>query len=164
EMHARRIGIAIGEENVVDVLQDEHGITGLKLASGREARADLFVDSSGFRSLLLGRALKEPFIPYRSSLFCDRAIIGGWEREEEKVLPFTVAETMNAGWCWQIDHEHRINRGYVHCSDFMNEEEAMREFLEKNHKVSETKVVKFVSGRYRNLWVKNVVAIGNAAG
>src|SRR6185295_2787766 len=71
---------------------------------------------------------------------------------------------MNAGWCWQIDHEHRINRGYVHSSTFMSEDEAMREFLDKNPKVRETKVVKFVSGRYRDVWVKNVVAIGNSGG
>ena len=116
-----------------------------------EARGDLYVDCSGFRSLLLGQALKEPFMSFASSLFCDRAIIGGWDRDDERVLPFTVAETMNAGWCWQIDHEHRINRGYVHSSAFMSEDEAMREFLHKNPKVRETKVVKFVSGRYRDV-------------
>jgi tryptophan halogenase len=46
----------------------------------------------------------------------------------------------------------------------MSEEEATREFLEKNPKVRETKVVKFISGRYRDLWVNNVVAIGNSGG
>jgi len=36
----------------------------------------------------------------------------------------TVAETMSAGWCWRIDHERRINRGYVFCPAFICDEEA----------------------------------------
>jgi tryptophan halogenase len=166
EWHARRLGIEVEDDNVVEVLQNEQGVAGLKMASGLEARADLYVDCSGFRSLLLGQTLKEPFISFAKSLYCDRAIIGGWDRGEERVLPFTVAETMDAGWCWQIDHEHRINRGYVHSSAFLSEEDATREFLTKNPKIraGETKVVKFRSGRYRDVWVKNVVAIGNSGG
>jgi tryptophan halogenase len=166
EGHARRIGVSVHDDNVVHVRQNEHGVAGLTMASGVEVQADLYLDCSGFRSLLLGQALKEPFLSFNSSLYCDRAIIGGWDRGEERVLPFTVAETMNAGWCWQIDHEHRIHRGYVHSSAFMSEEEATREFLEKNPKIraGETKVVKFRSGRYREMWVKNVVAIGNSSG
>lgn len=164
ENTARRRGIAICDDTVAAVEQDDAGVACLKMASGRELRADLFVDCSGFRSLLLGQALHEPFKSYASSLYCDRAIIGGWDRDGEPVLPFTVAETMNAGWCWRIDHERSINRGYVHSSAFLNEEEATREFLAKNPKVKKTAVVKFKSGRYERLWVKNVVAIGNSSG
>ena len=52
EWHANRIGIKIRDENVVEVPQDEQGVAGLRLASGEVARADLYVDCSGFRSLL----------------------------------------------------------------------------------------------------------------
>jgi tryptophan halogenase len=37
-------------------------------------------------------------------LFCDRAIIAGWRRTHEPIKPYTTAETMKAGWCWQIEH------------------------------------------------------------
>jgi tryptophan halogenase len=125
------------------------------------------VDASGFASLLLGKSLEEPFENYDASLFCDRAVVGGWARSESRdweINPYTTAETMDSGWCWQIDHENRINRGYVYCSAFISDSEAETEFRTKNPGVSQTRVVKFSSGRYRNQWVKNVVAVGNAGG
>ena len=71
---------------------------------------------------------------------------------------------MNSGWAWQIEHDDVVNRGYVYSSRHIADDEADREFREKNPQVDKTRIVKFVSGRYRNAWVKNVVAIGNASG
>ena len=106
----------------------------------------------------------EPFEPFKSSLFNDRAVVGGWQRGDEPIQPYTLAETMNSGWCWQIDHEFRINRGYVYSSAFITDAEAEREFRSKNPKVADTRIVKFVSGKYWRSWVKNVVGIGNSMG
>ena len=160
-------GVEIVDDLVQQVHQDESGITGLALKSGRTETADLFVDCSGFYSVLLGKALAEPFIPYEKTLLCDRAVIGGWDRklpEEEVIKPYTTCETMDAGWSWQIEHENRINRGYVYCPGFISDEEAEAEFRRKNPKVGPTRVVRFISGRYERSWVKNVVGIGNACG
>jgi tryptophan halogenase len=71
---------------------------------------------------------------------------------------------MDAGWCWQIDHESRINRGYVYSSNFISDADAEAEFRAKNPRVGPTRIVKFKSGRYERGWVKNVIAIGNASG
>jgi len=141
------------------------GIGALLTETGARVSADLFIDASGFRSELLGRALGEPFLSYGDALFCDRAVIGGWPRTDEPIRPYTVAETMDAGWCWQIEHENWINRGYVYASNFISDTDALGEFLRKNPKVAnEPRVVKFRSGRYARNWVGNVVGIGNAAG
>ena len=164
EAMALERGIQIIDDTVSEVKQDDSGVTGLLLKSGCTEKADLYVDCSGFISFLLGKTLKEPFISFKSSLFCDRAVVGGWPRQGEPIQPFTTCETANAGWCWQIEHEHRINRGYVYCSSFISDEEAEREFRALAPKVVNTRMVKFVSGRYERAWVKNVVAIGNAAG
>lgn len=165
EQHARRLGIAIRDDTVTRVEQNDDGVAWLELASGARADADLFVDCSGFRSLLLGKTLAEPFVSFASSLFCNRAVIGGWMRHaDEPILPYTTAETMTTGWSWRIDHEERINRGYVYSQAFISDEAAEQEFRAKNPLLTDTRVVKFVSGRYERAWVKNVVAIGNAAG
>jgi tryptophan 7-halogenase len=71
---------------------------------------------------------------------------------------------MDAGWAWRIDHEGRINRGYVYSSSFITDEQAEREFRAKNPKVGPTRTVRFITGAYARPWVGNVVAIGNAAG
>jgi tryptophan halogenase len=158
------IGVYIADDTVVEVKQDDSGITALVLASGKTETADLYVDSSGFGSVLLGKALAEPFISFKSSLFCDRAVVGGWARTDEVIKTYTTCATANSGWCWQIEHENRINQGYVYASDFISDEEAEREFRAIAPKVEKTRVVKFVAGRYRDIWVKNVVAVGNASG
>lgn len=143
----------------------EAGLTALLTEKGERLTADLYVDASGFRSELLGRALQEPFLSYGDALFCDRAVIGGWPRTDEPIKPYTVAETMDAGWCWQIEHEHWINRGYVYASAFISDEAAREELLRKNPKIAnEPRVVKFRSGRYARNWIGNVVGVGNAVG
>lgn len=89
----------------------------LQLEDGRALEADLFVDASGFRSELLSGVLEEPFESYADSLFCDRAVVGGWDRQEdEPVRAYTGSDTMHAGWAWRIDHPERVNRGYVSSS------------------------------------------------
>lgn len=164
ERYALEQGIAIIDDLITDVRVAESGVEALHLESGEVATADLYVDCSGFASLLLGRHLAEPFESYRDSLFCDRAVIGGWARSDEPVHPYTTSQTMDSGWCWQIEHEDRINRGYVYASDFITDADAEAEFRRLNPKVDSTSVVRFRSGRYRNAWTRNVVAIGNSAG
>jgi tryptophan halogenase len=164
EGYAARVGVVAQDDVVSEVKQDEAGVAGLVLKSGRTETADLYVDCSGFASLLLKRALGEPFVSFQPTLFCDRAVWGGWERTDEPIRPYTTAEAMSAGWCWRIDHEFLINRGYVYSSAFISDDEAEREFRQKNPKVQTTRPVKFVTGRHERAWVKNVVGIGNAAG
>jgi tryptophan halogenase len=163
EQTAAASGIVTVEDTVVDVRRDGEHISELMLESGRSESADLFVDCSGFVSMLLGKSLHEPFISFKSSLFCERAVVGGWARGDEPIKPYTTAQTMNAGWAWQIEHENRINRGYVYSPAFISDEDALREFREKNPKVTDTRIVKFVSGRYARTWVGNAVGIGNSA-
>ena len=157
-------GIGVIDDLVVQVHQDEQGVAGLQMESGQHLSADLYVDCSGFASLLLGKTLGEPFISYADTLFCDRAVIGGWERSAEALHPYTTSETMSSGWCWQIEHEERINRGYVYASSFVTDEQAEREFRAGNPLIEDTSVVHFRSGRFERAWCKNVVAIGNSAG
>lgn len=164
EEYAAAKGVEIVDDTVCETLMDESGVAGLVLQSGTQATADLYVDASGFTSVLLGKKLSEPFVSFAGSLFCDRAVVGGWTRTNEIIKPYTTCETMESGWAWQIEHETRINRGYVYCSGFITDEAAEAEFRRSNPLLGPTRVVHFVSGRYQRTWVKNVVAVGNASG
>ncbi len=165
ELVARKVGVEFTDGKVSATERGPHGIAAVVLDDGRRLAADFFIDSSGFRSELLGRALEEPYVSFDRSLFCDRAVVGGWDRTDEPILPYTTAETMDAGWAWQIEHEHHINRGYVYASQSISDDEACAEFQRKNPKVpASLRVVKFRSGRYQRMWVDNVVAVGNAGG
>ncbi|MFI4860909.1 MAG: FAD-dependent oxidoreductase [Phycisphaerales bacterium JB063] len=165
ESACRKERIGFMEATVTEVTTGEQGVKSLHTEDGRKIKADLYVDASGFRSELLGKAMDVPFLPYDDVLYCDRAIVGGWARTDEPVHPYTTCDTMDAGWCWQIEHEHLINRGYVFSSGFLSDDEAEAEFRQANPKITgDTRVVRFRAGRYERIWEKNVVAIGNASG
>ncbi len=165
ERVAMELGVEFVEGKVSGVERGPEGVAAVCLEDGRREAADFFVDASGFRGELVERALGEPWVSFDRALFCDRAVIGGWERTDEPIVAYTTAETMEAGWAWQIEHEHHVNRGYVYSSGAISDEAACEEFLRKNPKAPRSpRVVKFRSGRLRRMWVDNVVAIGNAAG
>lgn len=165
ESVARSLGIKLLTGDLGSVDQSDGQVKALHLEDGTRLEADLFVDASGFRAELISKVLREPWVDYSKTLFCDRALISGWERDGESIAPYTTAEAMNAGWCWRIEHEHFINRGYVFCSKFISDDDAKAEFLAKNPKVTrEPRMVPFRSGRHERSWVGNVVAVGNASG
>ena len=160
------MGIEILEEDVLGCEMAEDGsVESLTLGGDRKLEADFFVDCSGFRSVLLGEGMREPFLDYNSSLFCDRAITGTWSREKG-VLPYTTAQTMDHGWCWRVELKDRVNRGYVYSSAFCGRDEAEREFRESNPELEDvaSRVLEFRPGRRDRFWVKNVMGVGNAAG
>ncbi len=161
------LGGELIDAKVVSASAGEGGVESVRCESGEEFTGDFFVDASGFSGVLIHQALGVPYVSMRRHLFCDRAVVGGWARgDDEPIKLYTTAETMDAGWCWRIEHEHIINRGYVFCSSFLSDERAADEFLRKNPKVPEAvlRVVPFETRHVQLAWVKNVVAIGNASG
>ena len=165
QRQSRESGAALIEDEVQDVVRAESGeVERLRLKSGREIAGDLFIDCSGFRSLLLGETMGEPYLSYADTLFCDRAIIGSWQRYD-RILPYTTASTMDHGWAWRIDFPDVVTRGYVFSSAFCSDEEAAQELRAKNPELgNDLRVLAFPSGRYARHWVRNVVAVGNASG
>lgn len=166
EAECRESGIEFVDGKMIAAEQDDDAnITAIKLEDGQRIEADFFIDASGFRGELISGVYKEPFVSFNKTLFCDRAVVGGWKRTDEPILPFTTAEQMEAGWAWQIEHEQFINRGYVFCSDMISDEDAYAEFKQKNPKIPDTpRFVSFKSGCRERGWVQNVFAVGNSAG
>ena len=158
-------GVQFLTGDVVGIDHHESGdVRSLKLEDGSEIEADLFVDCSGFESVLLGKALGEKFVDFADTLFCDSAIVSDYNRED-LILPYTTAETMDHGWCWRTDLRDRVSLGYVHDSSFCSTDQAMQELKRKHPEVGDNmRRIKFPSGRYENFWQRNVIAIGNSAG
>ncbi|MEH2221006.1 MAG: tryptophan halogenase family protein [Nostoc sp.] len=165
ERRAAELDIKIIDKAVVNIEVTENGyIRQLKFTDETTLAGDLFVDCSGFRSTLLGETLQEPFCSFSSSLFCDSAVTGRWMRDDA-IQPFTTAQTMQSGWCWQIDLQDKVNRGYVYSSAFISDDDALQEMKRQNPLMGdEHNLIRFKSGRHQRFWVKNVVAVGNASG
>ncbi len=160
---ARRAAIELVDATIEGVALGDGGVASLRTTDGRTLTFDLYVDATGFRSLLLGDAAKVPFESYASSLFCDRAVVAP-VAQTDIVQPYTFAETMNAGWCWRTPVDGEDHRGYVFSSAFLSDDEALREMQAKNPTMRRSSIVKFSSGRRRDFWRGNVVGIGNSYG
>lgn len=146
-------------------LDDRGYISALKLTDGARLEADLFIDCTGFRSVLLNGALKEPFENDNKHLLCDSAVAISCENNPERdgIAPYTTATALKYGWMWDIPLFHRSGCGYVYCSSFLDKESAereAREFLGPRSDKGSANHIKIRVGRSRNLWVKNCVAIG----
>lgn len=135
------------------------------LESGERVEADLFVDCSGFRGLLIEQALHTGYEDWTHWLPCDRAWAVPCE-SAAKLTPYTRSTAHSAGWQWRIPLQHRIGNGHVFSSKFMSEDEA-RSILLNNldgKPLAEPRMLKFVTGKRKQFWNKNCVAIGLASG
>ncbi|QMU78164.1 tryptophan 7-halogenase [Streptacidiphilus sp. PB12-B1b] len=161
---AERRGIHQVEATLDDVvLSDDEWVDHVVTTDGRELSFDLYVDCTGFRSRLLGTALKTPYKSFGSTLFTDSAVTGNIDHGG-KIVPYTQATTMNAGWTWRIPTRENDHRGYVYSSSAISDDEAVDEFTKRFPGISEPKQVRFRSGRFEKAWRGNVVAVGNSYG
>ena len=157
-------------DDVVDVKLTEDGsIAHITTRDHGDIKGDLFIDCTGFRGLLINKALKEPFISFSESLLCDSAIAMQIPKDIAKdgINPYTTATALGAGWVWNIPLYGRDGTGYVYSSAFISQDEAEKEFRKHLGPASDNckpLYVKMRVGRNRNSWVKNCVAIGLSSG
>jgi tryptophan 7-halogenase len=135
------------------------------LQDGREVAADLFVDCSGFRGLLIEQALATGYEDWSHWLPANSAVAVPC-KSAGPPLPYTRSTARAAGWQWRIPLQHRIGNGYVFCSSFLDDNAAADTLMANldGDALAEPRFLRFVTGRRRKSWNKNVVAIGLASG
>lgn len=169
----REVAVARGvthmRDKVVDVVRADNGhIAALELAEGGKWPVELVIDCSGFGSLLLGKALAEPFESFADYLPNDRAVAIPIERHANERHPTaTVATAMDHGWRWQIPLQSRMGTGYVYSSAHITDTAAADSLIATMpgaRPVRDPNFLKMRVGRLRRSWVGNCVAIGLASG
>lgn len=162
------IGVTRHEGLVETVDRDplSGNVTALKLVDGRRIEGDIFVDCSGFRSLLLGDTMAEPWEDWSHWLPCDRAVAMPCAHITSEIEPYTRATAMEAGWRWRIPLQHRIGNGYVFASNFIDEDRAVEAIkaAAEGPILADPRILRFRAGRRRRGWVGNVIAVGLASG
>src|SRR5690606_15487957 len=118
-------GVTRTDAKVTDVdLDGESGfIRSVVLETGEVVEADLFIDCSGFRGLLIEQQLKAGYHDWTDWLPCDRAAAVPSEGHGPPE-PYTLAAAREAGWQWRIALQHRVGNGYVYSSRFISDDEA----------------------------------------
>jgi tryptophan halogenase len=160
-------GVVRTEGKIVDVsLKSDNGfVETVTLANGERIAADLFIDCSGFRGLLIEQALGAGYEDWTHWLPCDRAYAAPCE-STGSLTPYTRATAREAGWIWRIPLQHRVGNGHVYSSGFCSDETALSALLEQLESPPQTdpKQLRFRTGKRRKQWSRNVVSIGLASG
>lgn len=166
-------GVKLIQSTVDGVVTNDNGVDYLKLTDGSTVTADLFVDCTGFKSLLLGDALREPFVSWSDIIPNNKSWAARvpYKNKKKQMEPFTHCTALKNGWVWNVPLWSRIGTGYVYSDKFTTPEDALIEF--KDHiktncgvdpEVLNYKSIDLKIGKYKNIWQKNVIGIGLAAG
>jgi tryptophan halogenase len=164
----------LGVKHVIGTVQDtlisgDGDIQAVVLDDNTKIEGDLFVDCTGFASLLLGKALDVPFVSQDDVLFNDTALAMHvpYDSESSPIACHTIATAQNAGWIWDIGLTHRRGVGHVYSSDYLSDDEAegnLRQYLGEAGKDVSTRKIIFKSGHRKQFWKNNCVAVGMSAG
>lgn len=159
---ARRVE---GKISGVDRDPANGNITSLQLQDGRSLPGEVFVDCTGFRSLLLGEYLGIEFEDWSHWLSSDRAIAVQTESTEAPV-PYTRSIAHPAAWQWRIPLQSRTGNGIIYCSKFLSDDEAKKTLLGNlsGKPLTEPLMLRFTTGRRVKAWHKNCIAIGLSSG
>ena len=160
-------GVKHIKEDIKTIEQDDNGIKSLN----KKYKADLFIDCTGFKSLLLGETLKEEFISFEDILPNNKAWATKipYKNKKKELESFTNCTAIENGWVWNIPMWTRIGTGYVYSDKFVDDETALKQFQKHLGKKapknkSDYKNIKMKVGIHKRLWIKNVAAIGLSAG
>jgi tryptophan halogenase len=140
-------------------------IAALRLEDGSCIEGDLFIDCTGFRSLLLGEALGVGYEDWSYWLPCDRAVAVQTASVRE-AWPYTRSIAHPFGWQWRIPLQHRVGNGLVYSSKELSDADAP-EMLRKNVEgelITQPRVIRFLPGQRHKVWERNCIAVGLASG
>ncbi|MDV3456425.1 tryptophan halogenase family protein [Sphingomonas sp. HF-S4] len=169
-LEARAVELGVrhleGRLTGVDLAQDGC-IAGIRTDAHGAFAADLYIDCSGFRAELIGKALGAPLTSVRHQLFTDRALACKipYDRPDAPLESFTIATAHEAGWTWDIGLEAARGIGCVYSSAHLSDDraaEVLRAYI--GHDAYTARIIPFEPGYRETQWVKNCVAVGLSGG
>lgn len=154
-----------GKINSVSLNANTGFIESLILDDGQKINGDLFIDCTGFRGLLIGKALNVEMEDWKHWLPVNKAFAVQTSLNEE-IKPYTRSIAHGAGWQWRIPLQNRIGNGFVYSSDHLTDDQAYAEFMQKiqGEVISEPKHLNFSTGKRKHQWYKNCVSLGLSSG
>ncbi len=165
----KSLGVKQILDHVEEVRLDDRGfVKELALREHGDHAIEFVIDATGFASIILGKALGEPFEPYDNYLLNDRAAVAQLPHDDPtRIEPTSRATGMDAGWSFRVPLFNRVGSGYIYSSKFVSDDEAVDEFkryVGPAAKDIEPRIIRMRIGKARRSWVKNCLALGLSSG
>ena len=169
--HGQELGAKVVDKKVTEIkIINEDKIDYIITENGERIEADFFIDCSGFERLVPNACGYKP--KQFKEIPNDRAWatrIDYADREEEfPYLSCVECQTMNAGWRWQIGLRDRIGTGYVFSTNYISEEDALKEYIdsfdEGRINPDDCKLIKFNTECYEKQAGTNWITCGLSSG
>lgn len=167
----------LGVEHVLDHVRgvnstDNGDIASLQSEFNGQIEGDLFIDCTGFASLLLGQHYGIKFISSKETLFCDTALAlqVPYAVTDSPISSNTISTAQKAGWIWDIGLPTRRGIGHVYSSSHCTDEEAelsLRSYIGNTGGDGKAGIARKISinpGHREIFWHRNCVAVGISAG
>tara|TARA_B100000519_G_scaffold106109_1_gene91953 strand:- start:32 stop:1078 length:1047 start_codon:yes stop_codon:yes gene_type:complete len=138
----------------------------LDLENGDQIYADLFIDCTGFKSIL---KRKRDRVNLSDRLYVDTAVAGPIEYEDKhnEFRPYTTTTAVYDGWIWNTPLQSRIGTGLVFNRNITSIDQAKEyfcSFWDQRTTPDKLKVIDWTPYYDTNQWDGNVVSIGLSAG
>lgn len=170
----RRKIVPMGVVHKVDTVErvtlaEDGSIASVFARESGEIAADLFIDCTGFRALLIGQSLGVPYKSVKPFLFCDTALAiqVPYGSAQTPIPSYTISTAQESGWTWDIGLDNRRGVGYVYSSahtDQSKAESVLRKYVGTDSDFSSLRKINFEAG-YREInWEKNCIAVGLSSG
>jgi len=165
--YAEKRGVTRIEGKVSEIHQNQESghITSLTLDRGETVDGQLFIDCTGFRSLLMSKTMGVGFNDWSKWLPCNSALAVP-SAPSGPLTPYTCSTAKKAGWQWRIPTQQRIGNGHIYCSDYISDDEASSSLLNDldGEALGDPRQLRFTTGCLNKFWEKNCIAIGLSAG
>jgi tryptophan halogenase len=164
--YAERLGVSRIERTVASAsLRPDGFLDKIQFSDNSTLQADLYIDCSGFRGILIERILGTGYIDWSAMLPCDRAVAFP-TASNAALAPYTHSWARSAGWQWRIPLQHRYGNGYVYSSAHCSEDQALDDLTRTvdEKPLADPRFLRFVTGRRKLYWNRNCVALGLSSG
>lgn len=165
-----KLGVIHIKDDVTDVILHTDGsIKALVTQQNGNIFGDVFIDCSGFNSLLMGEKLGIDFVDKSDILFADHALAiqVPYQSVSQPIASHTISTAQQAGWIWDIGLTERRGVGHVYSSNHTSHEQAerdLRDYLGSEFDNINTRRIKMHIGYRAKFWHKNCVALGLSQG
>ncbi|XOV78953.1 MAG: tryptophan halogenase family protein [Aestuariibacter sp.] len=168
----------LGAKHILDHVtginsHDNGDIKSLMTKNHGDLEGDLFIDCTGFSSLLLGKHYGIPFVNRKPVLFNDTALAVQvpYPKEDAPIASHTISTAQSAGWIWDIGLPTRRGIGHVYSSAHISDDKAEQELRSYLRSTAgnytddlSVRKIDINPGHRKTFWHKNCVAVGLSAG